>query len=115
MQFSRSIVLFALVAALGTTSAMAQNASPTSAAARPAVPSADTPSTSGADDHGAPAFADISKDGKYITRGDVPKDVPALKELRAHFGEADQNHDGKVDKGEYETYIGKSSQRPQQR
>lgn len=63
----------------------------------------------GDDAHATPAFSDLDKDGKgYITRKDMPKDVEALKTLRAHIQEADTNHDGKVDKSEYEAYMSKS-------
>ncbi|WP_448096996.1 hypothetical protein [Luteibacter yeojuensis] len=92
MKYSRSIVSLALLAVLGIGMASAQS-----------------------ENSGAPAFSDISKDGKGIKRSDVPKDVDALKQLRAHFPEADLNHDGKVDKGEYDAYVNKSNQSQQQR
>ncbi len=38
----------------------------------------------------------------------MPKDNEALKPLRAHFNEADQNHDGRVDKSEYDAYVNKN-------
>lgn len=90
MKYSRSIVSFAVLTAFCAGTAMAQSES------------------------GAPSFADLSKDGKSIKRSDLPKDNDALKEMRAHFNEADTNHDGKVDKGEYDAYIAKGSQRPPQ-
>ncbi|WP_426287242.1 hypothetical protein [Luteibacter sp. E-22] len=96
MKYSRSIVSLALLASLGIGMAHAQ-------------------SEGGSDSGGAPAFSEISKDGKSIKRSDVPKDNEALKQLRAHFPEADANHDGKVDKGEYDAYINKNSQPQQQR
>jgi hypothetical protein len=92
MKYSRSIVSLALLAVLGIGMASAQS-----------------------ENGGAPDFSDISKDGKSIKRSDIPKDVDALKQLRAHFPEADLNHDGKVDKGEYDAYVNKSNQPQQQR
>lgn len=101
MKYSRSIVSFALLASLATGIAFAHGAPPPQ----------DQSSS------GAPSFSELDKDNKgYIKRGDVPKDVEALKTLRAHFPEADQNHDGKVDKSEYDAYVNKDSNRaPQQR
>lgn len=93
MKYSRSIVSFALLASLGIGTALAQSA----------------PS----DDTGAPSFSDIAKDKKTISRSDLPKDVPALKELRAHFPEGDLNHDGKLDKSEYDAYLSKNSPQAQ--
>jgi len=94
MKYSRSIVSFALLASLGVGSALAQSAA--------------------SDDSGAPSFSDLAKDKKTLSRSDLPKDVPALKELRAHFPEGDLNHDGKLDKSEYDAYIGKNSPQAQQ-
>ena len=99
MKYSRSIVSFALLAGIGIATAAAHGAAP----------------QDNGDSSGAPAFSDISKHGKSIKRSDVPKDVDALKELRAHFPEADANHDGRVDKGEYDAYVNKSKQPQQQR
>ncbi|MDR6936381.1 hypothetical protein [Luteibacter sp. 3190] len=96
MKFSRSIVSFALLATLGTGAAFAHG----------------TPQDD-AGKSGAPAFSEVSKDGKYVKRSDLPKDNDAVKELRAHYNEADTNHDGKVDKGEYDAYVNKASARPQ--
>jgi hypothetical protein len=95
MKFSRSIVSFALVTALGTGAVFAHGAPQDQAGS------------------GAPAFSDVSKDGKYVKRGDLPKDNEAVKELRTHFTEADTNHDGKVDESEYKTYVNKGSVRQQ--
>ncbi len=50
-----------------------------------------------------------------MKRSDIPKDNDSLKQLRAHFPEADKNHDGKVDQGEYDAYVNKSKQPQQQR
>lgn len=98
MKYSRSIVSLALLTTLGIAGAFAQP--------RP---------QSDSDSGGAPAFSDISKDGKYIKRSDLPKDNDAVKELRAHFPEADGNHDGKVDKSEYEAYLNKGNNKQPQR
>ena len=96
MKHSRSFVTFALLGTLVSGAAFAHGIAPQDASGS-----------------GAPAFLDISKDGKSIKRSDIPKDVDALKELRAHFNEADLNHDGRVDESEYDAYINKNSQRPQ--
>lgn len=94
MKYSRPLVSLALLASLSAGAALAQD-------------------TAAADQgSGAPAFSDIAKDKSTIARKDLPKDVDALKPLRAHFTEADLNHDGKLDKSEYDTYVNKSS-RPQ--
>lgn len=89
MKFSTSLVSFALIAGLGIGTAMAQDSG-----------------------NGAPSFSDLSKDGKSIKRSDIPKDSEPLKQLRTHFTEADLNHDGKVDKSEYDAYLAKGSQHP---
>lgn len=74
------------------------------AAPRGAIPPAQSaPSDSG----GAPSFDELDKDHKgSISRGDIPKDVEALKQLRAHFGEADADHNGRLSPAEYNSYIG---------
>jgi len=98
MTYSRSIVSLALVACLSAGVAFAQENAPQTQSG----------------DSGAPAFSSLN-DGKPIRRGDVPKDVDALKELRAHFNEADTNHDGRVDEGEYNAYINKANVKQPQR
>lgn len=98
MTYSRSIVSLALVASLSARIAFAQENTPQAQSG----------------DSGAPAFSSLN-DGKPIRRGDVPKDVDALKELRAHFNEADTNHDGRVDEGEYNAYINKANVKQPQR
>lgn len=98
MTYSRSIVSLALVASLSAGIAFAQENTPQAQSG----------------DSGAPAFSSLN-DGKPIRRGDVPKDVDALKELRAHFNEADTNHDGRVDEGEYNAYINKANVKQPQR
>lgn len=98
MTYSRSIVSLALVASLSASVAFAQGNAPQAQSG----------------DSGAPAFSSLN-DGKPIRRGDVPKDVDALKELRAHFNEADTNHDGRVDEGEYNAYINKANVKQPQR
>jgi hypothetical protein len=96
MTYSRSIVSFALLATLVTGIAFAQDAAPS------------------ANDSGAPEFSTLN-DGKPITRSQVPKGNDSLKELRAHFDEADKNHDGRVDASEYNAYVNKGNTRqPQQ-
>ncbi|HXO99663.1 MAG TPA: hypothetical protein VN813_04130 [Luteibacter sp.] len=97
MKYSRSIVSLAVLASVSIGTAFAQ------------------PQPQSDDASGPPAFSEISKDGKVLKRSDIPKDNDSLKELRAHFTEADKNHDGKVDQGEYEAYVNKSKQPQQQR
>jgi Ca2+-binding EF-hand superfamily protein len=54
----------------------------------------------------APSFDELDKNHKgSLSRGDLPKDVDALKQLRAHFGEADQDHNGRLSPAEYNTYV----------
>ncbi|HEY4145583.1 EF-hand domain-containing protein [Pinirhizobacter sp.] len=61
-----------------------------------------TSSTSGE----APSFDDLDKNHKgSLGRSDIPKDVDALKQLRAHFGEADADHNGRLSPAEYNTYV----------
>jgi len=88
MKFSYSLVSFALIAGLGIGTALAQDA---------------------ASSNDAPAFSDLSKGGKYITRGDIPKDNERLKQLRTHFGESDVDHNGKIDENEYNAYLSKDN------
>ncbi|UPG93293.1 EF-hand domain-containing protein [Luteibacter aegosomatissinici] len=116
MQYPRLIVSLAFAGSLAAGAAFAQSA-PSPApqpAAHPQVeasgqsPHASTPGASG-ESTGAPAYADLDKDGKGITRGQVPKDVEALKQLRAHFGEADLDHNGRLSAAEYNAYVNKSS------
>jgi hypothetical protein len=98
MTYSRSIVSLALVACLSTGVAFAQENAPQAQSG----------------DSGAPDFSSLN-DGKPIRRSDVPKDVDALKELRAHFNEADRDHNGQVDKAEYDAYINKADTKQPQR
>lgn len=55
---------------------------------------------------GAPSFEDLDKnqDGKLV-RSEIPKDVDALKQLRAHFREADLDGNGFLSKDEYQRYV----------
>ena len=112
MQHARFIGSIALTAFLFAGVASAQPAQQTGASGAPAPRAAQSASQSmptAGDQSDAPSFADLDKDNKgYIRRGDVPKDNEALKQLRAHFNEADQNHDGRVDKSEYDAYINKN-------
>jgi hypothetical protein len=67
------------------------------------------PQGSSSDSGGAPSFDELDKDHKgSLGRSDIPKDVEALKQLRAHFGEADQDHNGRLSPAEYNTYVGAS-------
>jgi hypothetical protein len=61
------------------------------------------------DSSAAPSFDELDKDHKgSLGRSDIPKNVEALKQLRAHFGEADQDHNGRLSPAEYNTYVGAS-------
>jgi hypothetical protein len=54
----------------------------------------------------APSFEELDKnhDGKLV-RSEMPKDVDALKQLRAHFREADLDGNGSLSKEEYQRYV----------
>lgn len=95
MKFSRSIVSFAFLATLGCAGAAFAHGAPQSASDE------------------APSFDEVAKGKSALGRSDLPKDVPALKELRAHINEADTNHNGRIEKDEYDAYVNKSKQRPQ--
>jgi hypothetical protein len=112
MKYPRLIVSLTLAGALASGAALAQQASPQAAPPPPqeklptALPDAGAPQA----DSAAPAFSDLDKKGKgYIQRSDIPKDNEALKQLRAHFNEADQDHNGRVDASEYNAYVNKGS------
>jgi hypothetical protein len=114
MHMSRSILSMVLMAGMTTVALAQQQSAPAAAAASPVqqAPAA----TAAGSGNGAPSFAELDPQGKgSLQRKDIPKDAEALKTLRAHFSEADTNHDGKVDKGEYDAYVNKSStaQQPQ--
>lgn len=80
-------------------------------APRGAIPPSPTQGNMGAqsassDSSAAPSFDELDKNHKgSLGRSDIPKDVEALKQLRAHFGEADQDHNGRLSPAEYNTYI----------
>jgi hypothetical protein len=87
--------MVAAITLAGTGQVFAQEAQPQAAT---------TPAASA--DEGAPDFNTLDTQHRgYIVRGDIPKDVPALKQLRAHFSEADLNHDGHVSGSEYNAYV----------
>jgi hypothetical protein len=88
MKFSYSLASFALIAGLGIGTALAQDAAASS---------------------DAPAFSDLSKDGKFITRKDIPADNERLKQLRMHIGDNDMDHNGKIDEKEYNAYLSKDN------
>lgn len=65
-----------------------------------ATPSAAAPAASpigamASDSSDTPSFDDLDKnhDGK-LTRSEIPKDIEPLKQLRAHFREADRDGSG---------------------
>ena len=75
--------------------------------AGPALALQAAPQGSSSDSGGAPSFDELDKNHKgSIGRSDIPKDVEALKQLRAHFGEADVDKNGRLSPAEYNTYIG---------
>lgn len=111
MRYSRSIVSFAVCAALAAGNAFAQAAPPPQPRATPST----MPAAAPAGDSDAPAFSELSKNGKFIKRSDIPKDNPALNSLRAHFSEADKDHSGSVDQGEYEAAVHAGDQPPERR
>lgn len=88
MKFSYSLASFALIAALGTGTALAQDAAASS---------------------DAPAFSDLAHGGKFINRGDIPKDNERLKQLRMHISDNDMDHNGKIDEKEYNAYLSKDN------
>lgn len=51
-------------------------------------------------------FEDLDKnhDGKLM-RSEIPRNVEALKQLRAHFNEADLDGNGSLSKYEYQRYV----------
>jgi hypothetical protein len=123
MQFPRLIVSLTLSGMFAAGTAFAQSATQpaehpavhpqveaTGQSAHTSVPGASGESAAGG---GAPAFSDLDKDGKGITRSQIPKDNEALKQLRAHFGEADLDHNGRLNAAEYNAYVNKGSAPPQ--
>ena len=55
---------------------------------------------------GAPSFEELDKnhDGKLV-RSEIPADVDAVKQLRAHFREADLDGNGSLSQEEYQRYV----------
>jgi hypothetical protein len=110
MKYPQLIVSLALAGTLASGAALAQMPTP----APPQPQQSSMPGSAPAAPEGAPAYADLDKSGKGLTRGDLPKDNPALKEMRAHFGEADKDHNGRIDAAEYNAYVNKGSAAQQQ-
>jgi hypothetical protein len=53
-----------------------------------------------------PSFDSLDKAHRgYLKRSDIPKDVESLKQLRAHFAEADRDGNGRLTPDEYATYM----------
>jgi hypothetical protein len=87
--------------ALALQASAPQASSPTPSSQAPAS----APTTSSASG-GAPSFDELDKNHKgSLGRSDLPKDVEGIKQLRAHFGEADQDHNGRLSPAEYNTYV----------
>lgn len=109
MTYSRSIVPFALATCLAASQAFAQSAPSPSPPTQQSMPSPAPGASGQQEDAGAPPFDTVSKGAKLIRRSNIPQDVPALSTLRAHFSEADLDHNGSLDKSEYDAYVHKSS------
>jgi hypothetical protein len=91
--------------ALAAGSVFAQQAPQSPPSPQPMPQPSVAPGAAG-NDSGAPSFGDLDKDSHgYLTRSDLPKDVPALKMLRAHFSEADLDHNGRLNNSEYAAYV----------
>lgn len=117
MQYPRLIVSLALAATLASGTALAQTSSAPNPTPAPPQPQQQVPATPAgapnASASAAPAFSDLDTKGKgYIQRSDIPKDNDALKEMRAHFNEADKDHNGRIDASEYHAYIMKNDVSP---
>lgn len=71
------------------------------------------PAASAQDANGTPSFdqLDTNHDGK-LTRSEIPRDVPALQQLRAHFMEADSDGNGSLKPNEYAAYTASSTPSP---
>ncbi|HEY4292268.1 EF-hand domain-containing protein [Luteibacter sp.] len=56
-----------------------------------------------------PSFDSISGGDKMLARDEVTpaleKKYPALTDLKAHWDDADMDHDGKINKKEYEDFM----------
>ena len=54
----------------------------------------------------APSFEELDKnhDGKLV-RSEIPADVDAVKQLRAHFRDADLDGNGSLSQEEYQRYV----------
>jgi len=68
------------------------------------------PSAAFADGHGKyPAFADIAQGKKMLSRDDISKldekKYPKLEGLKSHFDDADVDHDGNINRYEYDHYM----------
>lgn len=118
MQYPRLIVSLALAgvlasgAAFGQAQSSAPNPTPAPPQPQEKLPAA-MPNASNADTGSTPSFSDLDTKGKgYIQRGDIPKDNDALKEMRAHFNEADKDHNGRIDAAEYNAYTNKNNASP---
>jgi hypothetical protein len=72
-------------------------------------PSTPTNAPPGSSD--APPFGelDTNHDGK-LSRSEIPRNVEALKQLRAHFNEADRNGNGSLEPDEYAAYTASRTQ-----
>jgi hypothetical protein len=78
-------------------------------AAAQSAPASPMPAGQAAADQGdkpTPTFDALdAKHRGYLQRSDLPKDIQALAKLRAHFTEADVNHDGHISRDEYDAYV----------
>ncbi|HEY4090236.1 MAG TPA: hypothetical protein VGN46_01880 [Luteibacter sp.] len=107
MKYPRLIVSLALATTLASAATLAHPSTPQPQPGA-AQPQQAAPATaSDASSSEVPAFDELNKSGKGLVRSDLPKDNAALKEMRAHFPEADKDHNGRLDASEYNAYVHK--------
>lgn len=77
----------------------------------PMQPPPSTPMNAAPGSSDAPPFGelDTNHDGK-LSRSEIPHNVEALKQLRAHFKEADRNGNGSLEPDEYAAYTASRTQ-----
>jgi hypothetical protein len=104
---------FALSLAAGLMLSGALLTQQASSAPAPRPPQSTMPAASHDQASGLPSFADLDKNHKgRLKRSDIPKDVDGLKQLRAHFQEADKNGDGWITPDEYSAYVSATTAPP---
>lgn len=94
-----SLVTFAVAALFGLAAA-------TPASAQQDAPAAQSVPAQADQAGGLPSFGDLDKQNHgYLTRSDIPKNIDGLKQLRAHFKEADADHNSRLSPTEYAIYV----------